>query len=92
MSPAVMLCMLGLGGVSTGIAYWLWGRLLRDYTAAQVVPFALLVPFVGSAASSILFGETFGPLRLAGMLTAIGGIAVMLLSRRAQALPKAAGV
>ena len=92
MSPAVMLCMLGLGGVSTCIAYWLWGRLLRDYTAAQVVPFALLVPFVGSAASSILFGETFGPLRLAGMLTAIGGIAVMLLSRRAQALPKAAGV
>ena len=92
MSPTVMLCMLGLGGVSTCIAYWLWGRLLRDYTAAQVVPFALLVPFVGSAASSILFGETFGPLRLAGMLTAIGGIAVMLLSRRAQALPKAAGV
>jgi O-acetylserine/cysteine efflux transporter len=91
MSAGVVLCMLGLGGVSTSIAYWLWGRLLRDYTAAQVVPFALLVPFVGSAASSVVFGETFGPLRLAGMLTVIGGIAVMLLSRRAQALPKAVG-
>ena len=68
--------------VSTCIAYWLWGRLLRDYTAAQVVPFALLVPFVGSAASSVVFGETFGPLRLAGMLTVVGGIAVMLLSKR----------
>ena len=50
--------MLVLGGISTSIAYWLWGRLLRDYPAAQVVPFALLVPFVGSAASSIVFGET----------------------------------
>ena len=47
-----------------------------------MVPFALLVPFVGSAASSVVFGETFGPLRLAGMITVVGGIAVMLLSKR----------
>src|ERR1700704_5478386 len=83
MSPTGLVCVLGLGGLSTSIAYWLWGRLLRDYTAAQVVPFALLVPFVGAAASSVAFGETFGPLRLAGMLTVGGGIAIMLLSRRA---------
>src|ERR1700752_211010 len=90
MSLTGLMCMIGLGGVSTSIAYWLWGRLLRDYPAAQVVPFALLVPFVGSAASSIVFGETFGPLRLAGMVTVIGGIAVMLLAKRTQALPKIA--
>ncbi|HEY2247911.1 MAG TPA: EamA family transporter, partial [Bradyrhizobium sp.] len=86
-----IVCMLCLGGISTSIAYWLWGRLLRDYPAAQVVPFALLVPFVGSAASSIVFGERFGPLRLAGMITVIGGIAVMLLTKRARALPEVAG-
>ena len=93
MSLAVLLCLLGIGLVSTCFAYWLWGRLLRDHPAAQVVPFALLVPFVGSAASSIVFGETFGRLRLAGMLTVIGGIAVMLFARRArtQAMPKTAG-
>jgi O-acetylserine/cysteine efflux transporter len=91
MSLTGLVCMLCLGGISTSIAYWLWGRLLRDHPAAQVVPFALLVPFVGSAASSIVFGETFGTLRLAGMITVIGGIAVMLLSKRPQALPKAAG-
>jgi O-acetylserine/cysteine efflux transporter len=91
MSFAVFFCMLGIGLVSTCTAYWLWGRLLRDYPAAQVVPFALLVPFVGSAASSIVFGETFGRLRLAGMLTVVGGIAVMMFARRAEALPKAAG-
>ena len=87
MSLTGLLCMLALGGISTSIAYWLWGRLLRDYRAAQVVPFALLVPFVGSAASSVVFGERFGTLRLAGMLTVIGGIAVMMLARRAQAVP-----
>jgi O-acetylserine/cysteine efflux transporter len=90
MSLTGLVCMLVLGAISTSIAYWLWGRLLRDYPAAQVVPFALLVPFVGSAASSVVFGETFGPLRLAGMVTVIGGIAVMLLARRPQALPKIA--
>jgi O-acetylserine/cysteine efflux transporter len=91
MSLTGLVCMLGLGGISTSIAYWLWGRLLRDHPAAQVVPFALLVPFVGSAASSIVFGEKFGTLRLAGMLTVIGGIAIMLFSKRPQALPEAAG-
>jgi O-acetylserine/cysteine efflux transporter len=91
MSEATLACMLGLGLVSTCIAYWLWGRLLRDYTPAQVVPFALLVPFVGSAASSIVFGERFGPLRLSGMLIVIGGIAIMLLSRRPKAMAKIVG-
>jgi O-acetylserine/cysteine efflux transporter len=90
MSLTGLVCMILLGGVSTSIAYWLWGRLLRDHPAAQVVPFALLVPFVGSAASSLVFHETFGPLRLAGMVTVIGGIAVMLLAKRPQILPKIA--
>jgi O-acetylserine/cysteine efflux transporter len=90
MSLTGLVCMLALGGLSTSIAYWLWGRLLRDYTAAQVVPFALLVPFVGSAASSIVFGERFGPLRLSGMIVVVCGIATMLLSKRPQVLPKIA--
>ncbi len=90
MSLTGLLCMLVLGGISTSIAYWLWGRLLRDHPAAQVVPFALLVPFVGSLASSIVFSERFGPLRLAGMLTVVGGIAVMLLANRPRPVAKLA--
>jgi O-acetylserine/cysteine efflux transporter len=89
-SLTTLACVLALGGVSTSIAYWLWGRLLRDYTAAQVVPFALLVPFVGAAASSVVFGERFGPLRLIGMITVVCGIAIMLLTKRPQAIPKIA--
>jgi O-acetylserine/cysteine efflux transporter len=90
MSLTGLLCMVGLGAISTSIAYWLWGRLLRDYTAAQVVPFALLVPFIGAAASSVVFGERFGPLRLSGMVTVVCGIAIMLLSKRVQVVPKQA--
>jgi O-acetylserine/cysteine efflux transporter len=90
MSLTGLLCMLALGGISTSVAYWLWGRLLRDHPAAQVVPFALLVPFVGAGASAIVFPEKFGTLRLAGMATVIGGIAIMVLSKRPKAIPKTA--
>jgi O-acetylserine/cysteine efflux transporter len=84
MSPTGWVSMLFVGAISTSIAYWLWGRLLRDHTAAQVVPFALLVPFVGAAASTLVFGERFGPLRLSGMVIVVAGIAIMLLSKRPQ--------
>jgi O-acetylserine/cysteine efflux transporter len=90
LSATGLASMLFIGAISTSIAYWLWGRLLRDHTAAQVVPFALLVPFVGAAASSVVFGERFGPLRLAGMITVVCGIAIMLLSKRSPAVPKIA--
>lgn len=91
MSPVGIASIIGIGAISTSIAYWIWGGLLRDYTAAQVVPFALLVPFIGAGASAIAFGETFGPLRLGGMLTVVLGIAVMVLSGRSRGLPKAVG-
>jgi len=81
-SLKVIVCVLFLAVIGTSLGYWIWGRLLRDYSAAQVVPFALLVPFIGAAASSLTFGETFGSLRLAGMIVVVLGIAVMLLSRR----------
>lgn len=76
------VCVLALALLGTTLGYWIWGRLLRRYSAAQVVPFALLVPFFGAGASSLVFGETFGTLRLTGMIVVVFGIAVMLLSRR----------
>lgn len=89
MSLTGWISILTIGAITTSLAYWLWGRLLRDYPAAQVVPFALLVPFIGSASSAIVFGERFGPLRLAGMITVVAGIAIMLLYGRSKTLPQA---
>lgn len=88
MSLFVALCVVFLGVVGTSLGYWIWGRLLHKYTAAQVVPFALLVPFVGAAGSTVFFGETFGPLRAAGMIVVVCGIAVMLFTGRAKTLPE----
>jgi O-acetylserine/cysteine efflux transporter len=68
-----------LGVVATVLAYAIWGRLLRRYPAAMVTPFALLVPFVGGYSSALVFGERFGPLRLAGMALVLLGIAVIVL-------------
>ena len=73
------LAALYLGLVGTIVAYSLWGRLLRRYPVALVAPFSLLVPFVGALASAVVFGERFGPLRLAGMACVLLGLAVSVV-------------
>lgn len=88
MSWRTIGCLLFLSVAGTTIGYWIWGRLLHRYTAAQVVPFALLVPFIGAGASSIVFGETFGPLRLAGVVIVIAGLAIMLFAGRSRIVPE----
>ncbi|ABD88791.1 EamA family transporter [Rhodopseudomonas palustris] len=90
LSPGGIGCVLALSLGSTTLGYWIWGRLLHAYTAAQVVPFALLVPFIGAGASALVFGEQFGTLRLAGMIIVVGGIAIMLFAGRSKALPEVA--
>jgi O-acetylserine/cysteine efflux transporter len=73
---------LYLGVVATIVGYAIWGSLLRRYPAATVAPFALLVPVVGAWASSLAFGETFGPMRLAGMALVLLGLAIIVLPGR----------
>jgi O-acetylserine/cysteine efflux transporter len=70
---------LYLGIVATVLAYAIWGKLLRTYSAAALAPFALLAPCVGALASTIIFGEQFTSLRLAGMAAILFGVAVVLL-------------
>lgn len=70
---------LYLGVISTVVAYAIWARLLHLYSTALVTPFALLAPCVGALSSAIVFGERFGPLRLAGMTAILFGLAIVLL-------------
>lgn len=67
-----------LGVVATTV-YAIWGRLLGRYPAATVAPLALLSPVAGVAASALVFGERFAPLRGAGMGLILAGLAVVLL-------------
>lgn len=87
--PMIAIALL-IGLVSTSAGYWAWGRLLRSYTAAQVVPFALLVPFTAAVMSWLVFGDAIEPLRIAGMMVVVAGIAVMLLLGRKRNLPEIA--
>jgi O-acetylserine/cysteine efflux transporter len=66
-----------LGVAATVVAYAIWGDLLHRYPAAVITPFTFLAPCVGVAASAIIFGETFGPARYAGMALILGGLAVI---------------
>ena len=70
---------LHLGIFATVVAYALWGNLLRRYPTAAVAPFALLAPCVGVVSSAWIFGEQFGPLRLAGMALMLLGLAIIVL-------------
>lgn len=70
---------LYLGVVATVLAYAIWGKLLRTYTAAAVTPFALLAPCVGALSSALVFGEQFTNLRLAGMAAILVGLAIVVV-------------
>ncbi len=75
--------------IATVLGYAIWGALLRHYPAAIVTPFALLIPFVAAYASSLAFGERFGPLRLAGMGLVLSGLAVIVAPGGARVAPAA---
>jgi O-acetylserine/cysteine efflux transporter len=70
---------LYLGAAATVVGYALWGGLLQRHASGAVAPFALISPCVGVVSSAWLFGESFPPLRLAGMGLIVCGLAVTVL-------------
>lgn len=77
----------GIGAVlyiailSTNIGYGFWAYLLRQYPAAQVAPFSLLVPIVGIVSAALILGEHFGAIRLGGMLLVFAGLVIAVAPR-----------
>jgi len=68
--------------ISTTFGYAVWGHLLKRYPAATAAPFSLLVPVSGTLSAALLLGESFGPVRLAGMGLIMAGLAVLVLGPR----------
>ena len=77
-----LVALLYLGFIATIMAYASWGSLLARYPAASVAPFSLLAPCAGISASVLVFGEHFGPARLAGIVLILIGLAVLVLPAR----------
>ena len=67
----------------TVFGFGLWARLLAHYPAANVAPFALLVPVVGMAAGTVVFGEPSTPVELAGGGLVMAGLALNVFGDRA---------
>jgi O-acetylserine/cysteine efflux transporter len=67
-----------LGTLATPVAYGMWSYLLQRYPASVVAPFALLSPATGILSSALLLGEVFGPVRCAGMMLIVAGLAVIV--------------
>jgi O-acetylserine/cysteine efflux transporter len=63
---------------ATLLGYGLWTRLFSRYPANQVAPFSLLVPVVGLAAGSVVYGEQLQPSHLAGGLLLMLGLVLNL--------------
>ena len=64
--------------VATTFGYAAWGHLLKLYPAATAAPFSLLVPVSGTLSAALILGETFGPVRLVGMVLILAGLAILV--------------
>ena len=65
--------------LSTMLGFFVWAELLRRYPAGLVATFTLLVPVSGTISAYLILGESFGPLRLAGMVLILAGLAINTL-------------
>ncbi len=66
---------------ATIFGFGAWGYLIRIYGAGQVAPFSLLVPIFGMSSASLVFGEAFGPTKLAAAALVISGLVLVVTKR-----------
>ncbi|NQY25396.1 MAG: EamA family transporter [Campylobacteraceae bacterium] len=68
--------------ISTLLAFALWAYLLKNNKAAEVTPFALLIPIVGLSASNIVLGERLSSLELMGAGIIMLGLLVCVFGKK----------
>ncbi|WP_240701584.1 EamA family transporter [Pseudoalteromonas sp. CO342X] len=80
-----------VGYISTLIAFAVWGWLLKNYKAAAVTPFALLIPIVGIVGSALLLNEQLmlmeavgGGFILCGLTISVTGARISRIVRKPQ--------
>ena len=66
------------------VGYTLWSLLLSRHPAADVTPFALLVPVVGIVTAAMILGETLTAIELVGTVTVFAGLTLAVLGPRWQ--------
>lgn len=58
---------------SSGIAFFLWTRLIKVYSVSQIMPFALLIPIVGVVGGIVFLDELLtAKIIIGGIITTLG--------------------
>lgn len=68
------LAVVYLGVIASGVAFFLYGRALRDLDASLVAVYMNLVPIVGFASAVLVLGEPLGALQALGVALALTGV------------------
>lgn len=68
--------------ISTVLGYSIWGTLLSRHPAAQVTPFALLIPVVGLATAAVVLGERVTPAEAMSSAVVLAGLTLAVLGPR----------
>ncbi|NNF58723.1 MAG: DMT family transporter [Rhodothermaceae bacterium] len=76
------LALLFSGGLSTGLAYYLWNVAVRRVGPSQTAVFSNLVPFVALLAALVVLGEPITWAQVFGGVLIIGGLVVMRRGRQ----------
>ena len=94
--PPAMPSFTAIGAVlfmaylATVFAFTAWNWLLRQYPAATVTPFALLIPIFGFSSMAVVFGERISALTMLGALVVFIGLAINVFG--AKLFPSGKGV
>lgn len=82
-APAAWVVLAWSIAVPVYVAWTVWSWVTARSGVARTNAFMYLVPVVGGVASLVLTGESFGPAKVAGAATVLGGLALMRRRRRA---------
>lgn len=82
-TPTLLLILAWNWVVPTALAVWAWSKVLSHMTASIAGQFLMCTPFVGIAASAIIFNEDLPPaFAVSTLLIVLGGL--MVLVRRSR--------
>lgn len=75
---SLWLSLLAIAYAATVFGFGMWARLLGSHPAAQIAPFALLIPVFGMGSTAIAFGERLTAWQALGVVLVIAGLACVV--------------
>jgi O-acetylserine/cysteine efflux transporter len=78
----LILCVAALAYGATLLGFGLWSRLLAQYPAGRIAPFALLIPVAGMISAWAIFAEPLSLVEIFGACLVMAGLSVNVFGER----------